>query len=146
MGNDCGSMAIAFAYTLCSGGDPTKVRYSQESLRQEIVNPFVKGNIYISAYSSVEEAPGEHSYLQLVCNCRLNYLKKAEGEAMMICDSCFTWFHKCCQKVNDAVFATEENDEEQEYECSTMILSLMSFRDTSTIRMCCCIFVKNCSC
>ena len=42
-GNDCGPMAIAFAYTLCSGGDPSKVRYSQKILRQEIVRSFVEG-------------------------------------------------------------------------------------------------------
>ena len=42
-GNDCGPMAVAFAYTLCSGGDPSKVRYYQKILRQEIVLSFVEG-------------------------------------------------------------------------------------------------------
>ena len=51
--------------------------------------PFIcGGDISVSASSS-EEVQKDHS-LDLVCDCRLNYMGKAEdeGETMILCDSC----------------------------------------------------------
>ncbi|CAH3019112.1 unnamed protein product, partial [Porites evermanni] len=36
--NDCALFAIAFAITLCHGGDPTTKRYDQRAMRQHLVD------------------------------------------------------------------------------------------------------------
>ena len=35
--SDCGVLAIAFAYDICSGNDPCKARYDHSSIRQHLL-------------------------------------------------------------------------------------------------------------
>ena len=36
-GSDCGVLALAFAYDICSGNDPCKIKYDHRSMRQHLV-------------------------------------------------------------------------------------------------------------
>ena len=35
-GSDCGVLAIAFAYDICSGNNPCQVKYDHRSIRQHL--------------------------------------------------------------------------------------------------------------
>ena len=37
-GSNCGILAIAFAYDICSGNDPCQVKYDHESIRQHLAD------------------------------------------------------------------------------------------------------------
>ena len=45
--DDCGPMAIAFAYSLCSGNDPSGCNYTQEVLREAVFRSFTQEHIDI---------------------------------------------------------------------------------------------------
>ena len=37
-GSDCGVLAIAFAYDICSRSDPCKVKFNHKAIRQHLAN------------------------------------------------------------------------------------------------------------
>ena len=37
-GSDCGVLAIAFAYDICSGSDPCKVKFNHKAIRRHLAN------------------------------------------------------------------------------------------------------------
>ena len=44
-GSDCGVLAIAFTYDICSGNDPCKIKYDHRSIRQHLADCLEKCSI-----------------------------------------------------------------------------------------------------
>ena len=73
-GSDCGVLAIAFVYDICSGNDPCKIKYDHKSTRQHLADYLEKCRL--SRFPVV----GEHrtvgvrhtQSVDLRCSCRLH--------------------------------------------------------------------------
>ena len=67
-GSDCGVLAIAFAYDICSSNDRCKIKYDHRSVRQHLADCLEKYSF------SRFQVIGGHRYIQSVdlhCSCRL---------------------------------------------------------------------------
>ena len=105
-GSDCGILAIAFAYDICSGNDPCKVKYNHRLIRQHLADCL--GKCCLTRFPVVSERRTvgiKHSQsVDLHCSCRL---PEEEGDKMAECDKCKTWFHQHCMDIPDNVFDDE---------------------------------------
>ena len=114
-GSDCGVLAIAFAYDICSGNDPCNVKYDHRLIRQHLADCLEKCRL--SRFPVV----GERStvvvrYTQSVdlhCSCRL---PEEKGDKMAECDVCKTWYHQHCMGIPDSGF---DDDTEVPWKCKS---------------------------
>ena len=94
-GSDCGLFAIAFAFSLCCGIDPTTVRFEQEKMRPHLIkcletktcsmflsNPIRKKAKYVEKCESIS----------IYCSCCL----PNDGKPMVQCCQCLNWYHSAC--------------------------------------------------
>ena len=102
-GSDCGVLALAFAYDICSGNDPCKIKYNHRSMRQHLAECLEKCRL--SRFPAVGERRTvgvRHTQsVDLHCSCRL---PEELGDKMAECDVCKTWYHKHCMDVPNYVF------------------------------------------
>ena len=90
-GCECGLFALAYAYTLCSGGDPCRLYYIQKDFRKHFkacidckqLKPF-PSNVLID-----NPRPPIKSTFRVYCTCRL----PDTGDQCMLCRA---WFHFTC--------------------------------------------------
>ena len=72
-GSDCGVLALAFAYDICSGNDPCKIKYDHRSMRQHLAECLEKRRL--SCFPVVGECRTvgvRHTQsVDLHCSCRL---------------------------------------------------------------------------
>ena len=105
-GSDCGVLAIAFAYDICSGNDPCKFKYDHRSIRQRLADCLEK--CHLSRFPVVGERRTigvRHTQsVDLHCSCRL---PEEEGNKMAECDICKTWYHQHCMDIPNNVFDDE---------------------------------------
>ena len=105
-GSDCGVLAIAFAYDICSGNDPCKVKYDHRLIRRHLADCLE--NCSLSPFPVVGERRTtgvRHTQsVDLHCSCRL---PEEEGDKMAECDVCKTWYHQHCMDIPDNVFDDE---------------------------------------
>ena len=52
-GSDCGVLALAFAYDICSGNDPCKIKYNHRSMRQHLAECLEKNFASLASQRSV---------------------------------------------------------------------------------------------
>ena len=102
-GSDCGVLAIAFAYDVCSGDDPCTVKFDRNSIRQHLAECLEKCSL--SRFPVVAERRSStvrktHT-VDLHCSCRL---PEERGDKMAECDVCKTWYHQHCMNIPDHVF------------------------------------------
>ena len=106
--SDCGVLAIAFAYDICSGSDPCKVKYNHKSIRQHLADCLEK--CCLSRFPEVGERRTvgiRHTQsVDLHCSCRL---PEEKGDKMAECDVCKTWYHQHCMDIPDNVFDDESD-------------------------------------
>ena len=104
-GFDCGVIAIAFAYDICSGNDPCKIKYDHRSIRQHLADCLEICSI--SRFQVVGECSTvgiRHiQSVDLHCSCRL----PVEGDKMAECDVCKSWYHQYCMDIPNSVFGDE---------------------------------------
>jgi len=92
---DCGVFALAFAYSLAAGQDPSQLTYInprahvEECLVSGTVSPFPSRVTHRSR--DVIHSLNEEVY----CFCR----GIDNNTQMVMCDSCEQWFHKACVSV-----------------------------------------------
>ena len=95
--HDCGLFAIAYATELAAGGDPERVQFHQERMREHLVHcltrqhflPFPKS----VKHNSLHRPNRPVQEIMLYCTCRM---PEAYDEKMICCDSCNSWFHFSC--------------------------------------------------
>ena len=94
-GSDCGVLAIAFAYDICSGNDPCKIKYNHRSIRQHLADCLEK--CCLSRFPVVGERRTvgvRHTQSEdYHCSCRL---PEEKGDKMAEFDVCKTWYHQHC--------------------------------------------------
>ena len=106
-GSDCGVLAIAFAYDICSGSDPCKVKFNHKAIRLHLANCLEKCSL--SRFPTIAErrSTGVRSTqtVDLHCSCRL---PEERGDKMAECDICKTWYHQHCMDIPSDVFGYSE--------------------------------------
>ena len=105
-GSDCGVLAIAYAFDICSGLDPCAVRFDHSKIRQHLATCLE--NCQLSRFpiagerKSVSRKP---KVVELHCSCRM---PEEEGDQMAMCDSCNVWYHRHCMDIPSEVFGESE--------------------------------------
>ena len=102
-GSDCGILAIAFAYDVCSGADPCTVKFDHKSIRRHLGECLEKCSL--SRFPVVAERRSSSvrktQTVDLHCSCRL---PEERGDKMAECNLCKTWYHQHCMDIPDHVF------------------------------------------
>ena len=93
-GSSCGLFALAFAYTLCEGKDPSRATYCQNSLRSHFQSCLQEKSAtsFESGRSLYNPGPFLKSRFKVYCTCRL----PDSGDNMVMCSSCKEWYHYTC--------------------------------------------------
>ncbi len=100
-GTDCGLYSLAFATTLCSGGDPVKLHYKGAQMRNHLMGCLEKGVAQpFPATRRGARRPRNITTVEIYCHCRM-----PEGKVKMVqCIACREWFHEHCEKIPDNVW------------------------------------------
>ena len=113
--SDCGVLAIAFAYDVCSGADPCTVKFDCKSIRQHLADCLEK--CCLSRFPVVGERRSagvkKTRTVDLHCSCRL---PEVRGDKMAECDTCKIWYHQHCMDIPDYVF---DDDSDVPWTCKT---------------------------
>ena len=106
-GSDCGVLAIAFAYDICSGNDPCKAKYDYSLIRQHLLRCLEDCNISrFPLISMRRHSKVKHTKeVELHCCC---HMPEMESDEMAQCDSCNVWYHRHCMDIPDKVFGESE--------------------------------------
>ena len=104
-GSDCGVLAIAFAYNICSGNDPCKVKYDHRLIRRHLADCLEEYRLSRFPVVGERRTVGvRHTQsVDLHCSCCL----PEEGDKMAECDVCKIWYHQHCMDIPDNVFDDE---------------------------------------
>lgn len=105
---DCALFAIAFATTLCVGGDPHVTSYVQEAMRQHL------GRCFETQMMSPFPAPDRLRRLgrrrvihkqtvHVYCVCRLPWNKHDDWGPLVQCSMCGEWYHQLCLEIEQSV-------------------------------------------
>ena len=101
--SDCGLFAVASAYSLFNGEDPSTQAYDQKMMRVHLAMCFQVGELaqFPISTSVLPMQDERKEVVGLFCHCRMPY----SGSFMIECTSCAEWFHRSCEsvpmKVND---------------------------------------------
>ena len=92
--SSCGLYALAYAYTLCEGKDPTRVAYSEANLRSHFLMCLRHHAIMSFSCGRALYHPGkpQSSKFKIYCSCRL----PDPGDKIINCSKCKEWFHYAC--------------------------------------------------
>ena len=105
-GSDCGVLAIAYAFDLCSGFDPCSARFDHSGIRLHLTTCLE--NCHVSRFPVLGErksAPRKPRTLELHCSCRM---PEEKGDEMAECDVCHVWYHRHCMDIPSEVFGEVE--------------------------------------
>ena len=103
-GSDCGLHAVATAYELCAGNDPTGITWEHDQLRshlqrcleREAMKPFPrKGQRPSGIVRASFRVP-------IFCICRM---PEGRSTNMARCVKCGEWYHKTCTNIPKTVFS-----------------------------------------
>ena len=113
-GSDCGVLAIAYVFDICSGMDPCSVRFDQLHLATCLENCQVSRFPILGDRESVQRKP---KTVELHCSRRM---PERDGDQMAECDSCHVWYHRHCMDIPSEVF---DEDSEVHWECNRWVQS-----------------------
>ena len=101
--NDCALFAIAFATTLCHGGDPTTKRYDQRAMRPHLVDCLESSRMteFPPTDDTVELVhPVVGKNIPIYCTCRL----PNNNAAYVKCCGCCEWYHPDFANIPESAF------------------------------------------
>lgn len=92
--HDCGLFSLAYAYTACSGEEPSNLAYSQVKLRKHLKVCIDSGKIkpFSSKICQNPQTSSMRESFRIYCVCRL----PDSGDKMVQCSSCCKWYHYVC--------------------------------------------------
>ena len=101
-GSDCGILAIAFAFDICSGKDPCSVRFDHKSIRRHLAT-CLEG-IKFTHFPILGERSS--SGIKRVQKTDLHCCRMPEktGDKMAECEACEVWYHQHCMDIPNEVF------------------------------------------
>ena len=101
VGSDCGILAIAYAFDICSGLDPCSVRFDQSKIRPHLATCLEKCQVSrFTVLGERESVLRKAKTVELHCSCRM---PEEEGDEMAKCDSCHVWYHCHCTDIPSEV-------------------------------------------
>lgn len=106
-GSDCGVLAIAFAYDICSGNDLCRVKFDDRSIRHHLANCLENCRLSRFPVTGERRSVGvKNTQVEdLHCSCRLPEVK---GDKMAECNVCETWYHQHCMDIPNEVFGDRD--------------------------------------
>ena len=96
--DDCGVFALAVAFTLLAGDDPSQLIYDQSCMRGHLALCFQCNELAPFPVKSpgCEQLQEQMTRtVDLFCHCR----KPDSGTFMIECSACCGWFHRSCENV-----------------------------------------------
>ena len=105
-GSDCGVLAIAYAFDLCSGLNPCTVRFDHSKIRSHLATCLE--NCQVTCFPVLGErksAVRKPKTVELHCSCRM---PEEKGDEMAQCDVCHVWYHRHCMDIPSEVFGESE--------------------------------------
>ena len=105
-GSDCGVLAIAYAFDLCSGLNPCSARFNHSGIRLHLANCLEQCQVSrFPVLGERKSAPRKPRTVELHCSCRM---PEEKGDEMAECDVCHVWFHRHCMDIPSEVFGEAE--------------------------------------
>ena len=104
--SDCGVLAIAYAFDLCSGLNPCTVRFYHSMIRSHLATCLE--NCQVTRFPVLGErksAVRKPKAVELHCSCRM---PEEKGDEMAQCDVCHVWYHRHCMDIPSEVFGESE--------------------------------------
>ena len=102
-GSDCGVLAIAYTFDICSGFDPCQVRFDYRTIWQHL--SVCLERCQFSRFPVCGERKSatvkSSKTLDLHCSCRM---PEQPGDEMAECDKCDVWYHRHCIDIFSEVF------------------------------------------
>ncbi len=114
--SECGLFAIAFAYTLCLGLDPSTIRYDQAQMRthyEACINDeefeMFPTLPYHHRQAARQNRVKSEKQLRIFCKCRLPWDKDDTTKGAMIqCSRCKEWYHEHCCNINSTDYTIKK--------------------------------------
>ena len=99
---DCGLFSIAAAYHSAVGDDFRGLTFSQNDMRQHLVECFERKQLSVFPHPSgtVTRNTRKHLFVHIHCECQL---PDSYDSKMIECDRCNHWFHFKCVKLRRQV-------------------------------------------
>ena len=121
-GSDCGVLAIAYAFDICSGLHPCTVKFDQKgkkTIRQHLTACLEKCQFSrFPVLGERRKGRGKAIHVELHCSCRLPV--REGSEEMAQCDTCHIWYHHHYMDIPSVVFG----DVEVPWVCKILILHI----------------------
>ena len=96
--DSCGLFALAFAYSLCEGINPSEVAYQFKEFRQHFLSCLQQKEISAFPCEIIKEPANKPLSVkfQVYCLCRL----PDTGDDMICCNTCLEWYHFTCVQIS----------------------------------------------
>ena len=99
-GASCGLFALAFAYSVCEGENPSEILYNCEEFRDHFLSCLQRRKIWsfpCKAGKAVRESDMSSSVkFRVYCLCHL----PDTGDKMICCSNCTEWYHFTCVQIS----------------------------------------------
>ena len=98
--DDCGLFALAMAFSLLAGDDPSQLTYDQSCMREHLalcfqLNELAPFPVKPSGCEQIQRKMTRTVTVELFCHCR----KPDSGTFMIECSACSGWFDRSCENV-----------------------------------------------
>ena len=99
-GVDCGLFAIAFAYELAAGNNPSDVSFEQGKMREHLVRCLERGHFepFPRDKATPRFSKRQNCDIRLFCSC----LRPECWDDMIQCELCDEWLHLACEGLETA--------------------------------------------
>ena len=105
-GSDCGVLALAMAFDLCAGHDPSGVIFDHKKIRQHLKNSLESCSMSRFPITSTRRAVRRRTKTTTVpvhCTCKMPHDDDPDNP-WAECTSCHSWYHKNCVDVPEIIF------------------------------------------
>ena len=107
-GSNCGVLAIAYAFDICSSLNPCNVIFASDKIRQHLILCLEQCNFARFPVQRERRCALVKftKTVELYCTCRM---PEEEGvDEMVECDSCHEWYHRHCMDIPNEVFGPDD--------------------------------------
>lgn len=113
--NDCGLFAIANATAVCFGFNPSHCVWKQNKMRPHLARCMKNGKMEMFPHDVCQLTSDVYTTtFDVFCHCRLPYV---EGDSMIECNHCKSWYHRECENISSSRWQKLE-ESNMAYVCS----------------------------
>lgn len=141
--SECSMLAVAIAFDLCSGMDPSAVRYNPRGIRPHLME-CLRGCSF-SRFPVKKRQPTwkvkSFKDVPLYCMYRMPEIEELEMDPMVKCDACGKCFHRSCMNIPevfrlDVQWTCNSCNKDTDNWLSLLILVLCSRQYVNTTKRC----------